>query len=89
MLFNYNKKYLQENGTVTAGNASGINDGAAAVLLMSSDEMSKRNIKPLAKIVAFAENGCDPNIMGIGPVGAVKKVVCIIYYHLDMHISSK
>lgn len=55
-----------KDGTVTAGNASGINDSAAAVLLASAEEVSKRNLKPLAKIVAFAQSGCDPKIMGIG-----------------------
>lgn len=55
-----------KEGTVTAGNASGINDSAAAVLLASADEVSKRNLKPLARIVAFSQTGCDPKIMGAG-----------------------
>lgn len=55
-----------KNGTVTAGNASGINDSAAAVLLASAEEVTKRNLKPLARIVAFAQTGCEPKIMGIG-----------------------
>ena len=55
-----------KGGTVTAGNASGINDSAAAVLIASGEEVTKRNLKPLAKIVAFAQTGCDPKIMGIG-----------------------
>lgn len=55
-----------KNGTVTPGNASGINDSAAAVLLASAEEVSKRNLKPLARIVAFAQTGCEPKIMGIG-----------------------
>uniref|UniRef100_A0A6M2DIR2 Putative 3-oxoacyl coa thiolase n=1 Tax=Xenopsylla cheopis TaxID=163159 RepID=A0A6M2DIR2_XENCH len=75
--------FNKENGTVTAGNASGINDGAAAVLLMSSEEINKRNIKPLAKIIAFAENGCEPNVMGIGPVGAVKKVLSKAQWNIE------
>ncbi|XP_011183172.2 acetyl-CoA acetyltransferase, cytosolic [Zeugodacus cucurbitae] len=64
-----------ENGTVTAGNASGINDAAAAVLLMSGEEVEKRSIKPMAKIVAWAQTGVDPKIMGIGPVTAVEAVL--------------
>lgn len=55
-----------KEGTVTAGNASGINDSAAAVLLASADEVAQRNLKPLAKIVAFAQTGCEPKIMGAG-----------------------
>lgn len=55
-----------KEGTVTAGNASGINDSAAAVLLASSEEASKRNLKPLAKVIAFSQAGCDPKTMGAG-----------------------
>lgn len=55
-----------KEGTVTAGNASGINDSAACVLLASAEEVSKRSLKPLAKIVAFSQAGCDPKIMGAG-----------------------
>lgn len=55
-----------KNGTVTAGNASGVNDSAAAVLLASYDEVSKRNLKPLAKIVAFSQVGIEPKKMGAG-----------------------
>lgn len=68
----------QQNGTVTAGNASGINDSAAAVLLMSLQEVEKRNIKPMAKIVAWAQTGIKPEVMGLGPVTAVEKVVRIV-----------
>lgn len=63
------------SGTVTAGNASGLNDGAAAVVLMSSQEAAKRNLKPLAKIVAHATCGVRPDIMGTGPIPAVKKAL--------------
>jgi len=63
-------KPLFEGGVVTAGNASGINDGAAALVLMSADEAKKRGVKPLAKIVSWATTGVDPSIMGIGPVTA-------------------
>jgi acetyl-CoA C-acetyltransferase len=59
-----------DNGTVTAGNASGINDGAAATVLMSAEEAKRRGIKPLARIVAWATAGVDPAIMGSGPIPA-------------------
>ncbi len=59
-----------KDGTVTAGNASGINDGAAALVLMSADEARRRNIKPLARIVSWAQAGVDPAIMGSGPIPA-------------------
>jgi acetyl-CoA C-acetyltransferase len=62
-------------GTVTAGNASGINDGAAAVVLMSAAEAKKRGITPLARIVSWAQAGVDPSIMGTGPVPASKKAL--------------
>lgn len=55
-----------KEGTVTAGNASGINDSSAAVLLASADEVSKRGLKPLARVVAFAQTGCEPKVMGAG-----------------------
>ncbi len=61
---------FDKNGTVTAGNASGINDGAAAVVLMSAAEATKRGITPLARIVAWATAGVDPAIMGSGPIPA-------------------
>ena len=62
--------FAKEGGSVTAGNASGINDGAAALVLMSADEAKKRGIQPLAKIVSWATTGVDPKVMGIGPVTA-------------------
>ena len=62
--------FAKENGTVTAGNASGINDGAAAVLLMSGEAVKASNAKPMARLVAYAHAGVDPEIMGIGPVPA-------------------
>ena len=61
---------FDKNGTVTAGNASGINDGAAAVVLMTADEARKRGVKPLARIVSWATAGVDPAIMGTGPIPA-------------------
>jgi acetyl-CoA C-acetyltransferase len=59
---------FDKNGTVTAGNASGINDGAAALVLMSDKEAAKRGLKPLARIVSWATAGVDPAIMGSGPI---------------------
>jgi acetyl-CoA C-acetyltransferase len=64
-----------KEGTVTAGNSSGINDGAAAMLLASDEAVKKFNLKPLAKIVSMAVAGVDPSIMGIGPVPATKKAL--------------
>lgn len=65
----------RENGSVTAGNASGINDGAAAVLLMSSDEASSRGLAPMGRLVGYAHAGVDPRYMGIGPVPATRAVL--------------
>lgn len=62
--------FLKENGTVTAGNASGINDGAAAVVLMTEAEAAKRGLTPLARIVSWATAGVDPALMGSGPIPA-------------------
>lgn len=67
--------FQKENGTVTAGNASGINDGAAAVVLMSGEAVKSSGAKPLAKLVAYAHAGVDPEIMGIGPVPASQLVL--------------
>ena len=64
--------FVQDNGTVTAGNASGLNDGAAAVIVASDDAVKNYNLKPLAKIVSSAVVGVEPSIMGIGPVEATK-----------------
>jgi acetyl-CoA C-acetyltransferase len=61
---------FDKNGTVTAGNASGINDGAAAVVLMTAEEAQRRGVKPLARIVAWATAGVDPAVMGSGPIPA-------------------
>ena len=67
--------FIRDGGTVTAGNASGINDGAGAVLLMSADNAEKRGIEPLARIVSYATVGLDPAIMGVGPIGASRKAL--------------
>ena len=69
------KAAFQENGTVTAGNSSGINDGAAALLLSTLEEVEKKSIKPLAKIVSWASVGVDPSLMGLGPIDAVRAAV--------------
>jgi acetyl-CoA C-acetyltransferase len=67
--------FVKENGTVTAGNASGINDGAAAVVLMAREVAEKRGIKPLARLVGYGHAGVDPKYMGIGPVPATASVM--------------
>ncbi|MEM1386056.1 MAG: acetyl-CoA C-acetyltransferase [Pseudomonadota bacterium] len=64
-----------KEGTVTAANASGLNDGAAGVLLMSADNAEKRGIEPLARIVSYATAGLDPAIMGVGPIHASRKAL--------------
>jgi acetyl-CoA C-acetyltransferase len=66
---------FDKEGTVTAGNASGINDGAAALVLMSAAEAKKRNLKPLARIASWATAGVDPKIMGSGPIPASRKAL--------------
>jgi acetyl-CoA C-acetyltransferase len=69
------KPAFVKDGTVTAGNSSGINDGAAAMLVASDKYITANNIKPIAKIIAMAVAGVDPSIMGIGPVPAVQKAL--------------
>ena len=64
---------FKKDGTVTAGNASGINDGAAAVVVMSAEKAAELGLKPIARIVAFSSAGVDPAIMGTGPIPATKK----------------
>ena len=67
--------FLREGGTVTAGNASGLNDGAGGVLVMTADEAKRRGLEPLARIVSWAQAGVDPAIMGTGPIPASKKAL--------------
>jgi acetyl-CoA C-acetyltransferase len=67
--------FVKENGTVTAGNASGINDGAAAVVMMERSVAEKRGLKPMARLVAYGHAGVDPKYMGIGPVPATRKAL--------------
>ncbi len=74
---------FKKNGTVTAGNSSGINDGAAALLLMSADRANALGLKPLAIIRAMAVSGVDPAIMGVGPVPAVRKALTRAALKLD------
>ncbi|SEP34357.1 acetyl-CoA C-acetyltransferase [Methylobacterium sp. ap11] len=69
------KPAFSKDGTVTAGNASGINDGAAALVLMSAAEAEKRGLKPLARIASWATAGVDPKIMGTGPIPASRKAL--------------
>ena len=64
---------FKKDGTVTAGNASGINDGAAAVMVMSASKAKELGLKPMAKIVSYASAGVDPKIMGTGPIPASTK----------------
>ena len=67
------KTVFKDNGTVTPGNSSGINDGAAALFLTSKEEAEKKSIEPLAKIVSWASVGVDPSLMGLGPIEAVRE----------------
>ena len=67
--------FIRENGTVTAGNASGINDAAAAVVLMEKSAAEKRGFKPMMRMIAYGHSGVDPKIMGMGPVSAVRKAL--------------
>ena len=66
---------FKKDGSVTAGNASGINDGAAGVILMTAKKAEELGLKPLAKIVSYASAGVDPKIMGTGPIPASQKVL--------------
>lgn len=72
-----------KEGSVTAGNASGINDGAAAVVLMTADEAAKRGLTPLARIVSFASVGVDPSIMGTGPIPSSRKALELAGWSVD------
>jgi acetyl-CoA C-acetyltransferase len=77
------KTVFKEKGTVTSGNSSGINDGAAALLLTSLEEAEKKSIEPLAKIVSWASVGIEPSIMGLGPIEAVRKAIKKAKWNLD------
>lgn len=77
------KPVFREGGTVTAGNSSGINDGAAMVLLAGAKTVDKLKLKPRARIVADTTVGCDPAQMGLGPVGAIRKVLAMADWRMD------
>lgn len=77
------KPAFRKDGTVTAGNASGINDGCALALLASEDAVSRHGLKPRARIIASAAVGCDPALMGLGPVAAIRKVCAQTGWSLD------
>jgi len=74
---------VRKDGTVTAGNASGINDGACALLIASDDAVKAHDLKPLASVVAWASAGVEPRVMGIGPVPATRKVLELADLYLD------
>jgi acetyl-CoA C-acetyltransferase len=69
------KPAFKKDGTVTAGNASGINDGAGAVIVMSKEKADELGIKPMAKVISYASGGVDPKIMGVGPVPATRRAL--------------
>jgi acetyl-CoA C-acetyltransferase len=68
------KAVFKKDGTVTAGNASGLNDAGAAIVMCSSEHARKQNLEPIARLVAYAHAGVDPEFMGLGPIPAVKRV---------------
>jgi acetyl-CoA C-acetyltransferase len=74
---------FRKDGSVTAGNASGINDGAAAVLMMSAQKAGDLGLEPMARVKAFASGGVDPAYMGLGPVPAIRKVLSSTGMSLD------
>jgi acetyl-CoA C-acetyltransferase len=80
------KPAFDKDGTVTAGNSSGVNDGAAALLIMSADKAFKLGIRPLAKIVAYDSRGCEPELMGIGPIFAVQSAIAKVKSELGKEI---
>ena len=77
------KTVFQNNGTITPGNSSGINDGAAALLLTSLEEAKKKSMKPLVKIVSWSSVGVDPSVMGLGPIEAVREASKKAKWNLD------
>jgi len=80
------KPAFDKKGTVTAGNSSGVNDGAAALLVMSADKAYKLGIKPLAKIVSYDARGCEPELMGIGPIFAVQSAIAKVKAELGKEV---
>ena len=77
------KTVFKENGTVTPGNSSGINDGAAALVLMSREEAEKKSLKSLVKIVSWATCGVEPSLMGLGPIPSIQKALSIAKWKVD------
>jgi acetyl-CoA C-acetyltransferase len=75
--------FRKDGGTVTAANASGLNDGAAVLVLMSADEAARRGAKVLGRIASFASTGVDPAVMGIGPVSATREALRKAGWSLD------
>jgi len=69
------KPAFSKDGTITAGNSSGINDGAAALMIMSADKAFKMGIRPMAKIIGYDYKGCEPELMGTGPIYAVRSAI--------------
>jgi acetyl-CoA C-acetyltransferase len=80
------KPAFRKDGTITPGNSSGINDGAAAVLVMSGEKALKMGVRPLAKIVAYDCQGCEPELMGTGPIYAVRNAIAKVSAELGKHI---
>ena len=75
--------FVSENGTITAGNASGINDGAAMIQMCSLKEAVKRNLKPLCRIVSWAQHGCEPMLMGVAPIECIRSALKKANWSLD------
>jgi acetyl-CoA C-acetyltransferase len=80
------KPAFRDDGTITAGNSSGINDGGAALVIMSAEKAYKMGIQPLAKIVAYDYQGCEPELMGTGPIYAVRSAINKVLDKLDKDI---
>ena len=77
------KTVFKENGTVTPGNSSGINDGAAALVLMSREQAEKKSLEPLAKIVSWATCGVEPSLMGLGPIPSIQEALSKANWKID------
>ncbi len=80
------KPAFDKKGTVTAGNSSGVNDGAAALLLMSAEKAYKMGLRPLGKIVSYDSRGCEPELMGIGPIFAVQSAIAKVKAELGKEV---
>jgi acetyl-CoA C-acetyltransferase len=80
------KPAFDKKGSITAGNSSGVNDGAAALLVMSAEKAFKFGIRPMAKIVAYDASGCEPELMGIGPIFAVQNAIAKVKAQLGKEI---